>query len=243
MCAGFWFSATIYPEVCQRQCCSSQDYSGAAFNFFNNLRVPSLLLMGAACAGLFAPPSIDGRWKNAARYARRIYSVCMALTVSHCLMVVFLTTITTTSILLGEIDTMAASAHDLLMGTLFFEVSSCRAFFLTSLTTFLAALASKTFATIACSETSGKTYTCLGIGISAFLLWAVFAQQAYINSHISASFGNLGYLYARVVWMWLTKFHPLAGFAGALQWVSYIFSVSFMSLGVFLSWQRKAGKF
>jgi len=215
------------------------DCAAAALGFFNNLRLTSALLTGAALGGLFNPPSADGRWERSKRISRYIYLIGMALTVTQCLMVVFICTIASTTILLGGLDTKALDAKHLLEGPLALEYASCRAFFMTSLTWFLAAIASKVFIVTVASEDAKKGETYLGCGIVALFVHIMCAQHALINKSISASFGNLGVLYVRVVGMWLSEFHPLVGVSSCMQCFAYIAFVCFSLVGLKLCWQGK----
>lgn len=215
------------------------DCSGAALGFFNNLRTTSALLAGAALGSLFALPSSDGKWPKVLRLLRHGYLVGMVVTFAHCIMVVFLCTIATTSIVIGSVDTKAASVKDLLSGGLFLEYATCRSFFFVSLGCFLISVACKVFANVAASNSKSSSEMLVGLGVVSFLAHTVAAQQAYINSKIASTFGNLFFLYVKVICAWLVKFNPLTGPCGLLQSTAFVAFLGFTIAGLIQSCRGK----
>jgi len=152
----------------------------------------------------------------------------MSISFAHCIMVVFLCTITTTQIMLNSVSMQAESVESIMSGVLHMEYASCRAFFLTGLTTFLLAVAAKVFS-IFVGQTTSNQDVLIGGALVSFFVHTVAAQQAYTNSVISASLGNLGVLYIHAMKMWLSKFHLFSGIAGFVQSVAYFTFVGLMA--------------
>lgn len=193
--------------------------AAAALGFFGNLRMTASLLTGAALGQLGALAGTGPSGKMGQRMASLVHLLGISLTVVQCVIVIFLCTMGTTSVLTGQIDTHAASANALLTGAMELEYVSCRALFLTSLVVFLFATAAKMLgATLALDAKTEEGKRTVGLASTCMLLGGTFWQLAYANKMVAATYGNLAGLYLRAVVLWFQHLGPFSGIAALSSW-------------------------
>lgn len=181
------------------------------------------LLTGAALGQLGLLAGTGKGSSKSQSLASLAHLLGISFTFVQCVIVIFLCTMGTTSILTGQIDTHASSANELLTGAMELEYTSCRALFLTSLVAFLFATAAKMLgATLALDEKADEGKRMMGLTSTCMLLGGTFCMVAYANKMVSATYGNLAGLYLHAAVLWFKHLGPFSGIAAASSWVLFL---------------------
>ena len=156
------------------------DCVAGAGAFFGNVRLPAVLLTGAAIPQLFV--KIDGHERG--KWVQCVYTILMSTALCFEIAVIFIATASATRLLGGGFDRMATDPIAFLVREFEFAYLGCRFQFFAGVLTFTFGLALRAWAVFPGS---------LGSGIALGILANTFSVLTYFNSTVlHYRFGLLG---------------------------------------------------